>query len=316
MEIISVVDLLEETSERFGLRLAAGKGGLSKKITTSRIQKPGLLLTGLLEKLHSDRIQIFGKAEINYLKSLPENRLKPTLKLLEKADTPCYVITRKQKPPSFLSHLADRKKIPLLTTNLTTSFFIERFTKYLEERLAPTTTVHGVFVDVLGVGILILGKSGIGKSECALDLVTKGYRLIADDAVIIKRMSPTTLFGIASDIIKYHMEVRGIGIVNVKDLFGITAIREKKQMDIVVELAQWDTDEEYDRLGFEEGTYEILGVKLPILRIPVSPGRSVATVVEVAARNQLLKIMGHHSAIEFKKNLDMAIKRNKKPFTF
>ena len=171
--------------------------------------------------------------------------------------------------------------------------------------------MHGVFVDVLGVGILILGKSGIGKSECALDLVIKGYRLISDDAVIIKRMSPTILFGIASDIIKYHMEGRGLGLVTIKDFFGITAIREKKQMDIVVELVKWDADEEYDRLGFEEGVYDILGVKLPFLRIPVSPGRSVATIVEVAARNQLLKIMGHHSAIEFKKSLDMALSRAK-----
>ena len=173
-------------------------------------------------------------------------------------------------------------------------------------------TTHGVLVDVLGVGILILGKSGIGKSECALDLITRGYRLIADDAVIIKRMPPTTLFGIASDIIKYHMEVRGLGIINVKDLFGITAIREKKQMDIVVELVKWDPDEEYDRLGFEEGQYEILGVKLPFLKIPVSPGRSIATIVEVAARNQLLKIMGYHSAIEFNKDLDLAIRENRK----
>ncbi|MDP2682839.1 MAG: HPr(Ser) kinase/phosphatase [Deltaproteobacteria bacterium] len=309
---ITVDELLKETAERFGFRLAGGKKGLLNKVTTSRIQKPGLLLTGLKEQLHPERIQIFGKAEIEYLNGLTSDRLKETLKRLKKAATPCFIITKKQNLPVFLFRLAEEKNIPLLTTHLTTSLFIERFTKYLEERLAPTTTIHGVFVDVLGVGVLILGKSGIGKSECALDLITKGYRLIADDAVIIKRISPTTLFGIASDIIKYHMEVRGLGIVNVKDLFGITAIREKKQMDVVVELAQWGHDEEYDRLGFEEGVYEILGVKLPFHRIPVSPGRSVATIVEIAARNQLLKIMGYHSALEFKKRLDMAVMQNKK----
>ncbi|MBI5047786.1 MAG: HPr(Ser) kinase/phosphatase [Deltaproteobacteria bacterium] len=309
MATISVGELLKEAAERFGLKLAAGVNGLSNKINTSRIQKPGLLLTGLLEKLHPERIQIFGKAEVDYLNSLSPDKLKLTLKLLKKVDAPCFIVTKRQKPPAFLLTLAEKKKTPLLTTHLTTSLFIERFTKYLEERLAPMTTMHGVFVDILGVGVLILGKSGIGKSECALDLITRGYRLIADDAVIIKRMSPTTLFGIASDIIKYHMEVRGLGIVNVKDLFGITAIREKKQMDVVVELTQWNPDEEYDRLGFEEGLHEILGVKLPFHRIPVSPGRSVATIVEIAARNQLLKIMGYHSALEFKKNLDMAIKK-------
>lgn len=312
MLTISVGELLKETAERLGLKLAAGEKGLSNKIATSRIQKPGLLLTGLLEKLHSDRIQIFGKAEIDYMKSLPPDRLKAVLKVLERVSAPCFIITRKQKPPAFLSSLAEKRKIPLLSTHLTTSLFIERFTKYLEERLAPMITMHGVLVDVLGVGILILGKSGIGKSECALDLITRGYRLISDDAVIIKRMPPTTLFGIASDIIRYHMEVRGLGIINVRDLFGITAIREKKQMDIVVELVKWDPDEEYDRLGFEEGQYEILGVKLPFLKIPVSPGRSIATIVEVAARNQLLKIMGYHSAIEFNKDLDLAIRENRK----
>lgn len=312
MITIPVDELLKETRERFGLSLAGGKKGLSNRIITSRIQKPGLLLTGLKELLHPERIQIFGKAEIEYLNGLPSDRLKQALKKLKKTDTPCFIITKKQPPPVFLLRLAEEKKIPLLTTHLTTSLFIERFTKYLEERLAPTTTMHGVFVDILGVGVLILGRSGIGKSECALDLITKGYRLIADDAVIIKRMSPTILFGIASDIIKYHMEIRGLGIVNVKDLFGITAIREKKQMDVVVELAQWGHDEEYDRLGFEEGVYEILGIKLPFHRIPVSPGRSVATIVEVAARNQLLKIMGYHSALEFKKKLDMAIMQKKK----
>lgn len=309
MATISVDELLKTAGEKFGLKLAAGERGLLNKITTSRIQKPGLLLTGLQEKLHPERIQIFGKAEVEYLNGLVPLRLNAVLKTLEKANTPCFIVTKKQKPPGFLLQLAEKKKTPLLTTHLTTSLFIERFTKHLEEKLAPTTTMHGVFVDVLGVGVLILGKSGIGKSECALDLVTKGYRLVADDAVIIKKMSPTVLFGIASDVIKYHMEVRGLGIVNVKDLFGITAIREKKQMDIVVELAEWNPEEEYDRLGFEEGLHEILGVKLPFYRVPVSPGRSVATVVEVAARNQLLKIMGHHSALEFKKNLELAISK-------
>lgn len=308
---ITVDELLKETAERFGLRLSGGKKGLSNKVTTSRIQKPGLLLTGLKEKLHPERIQIFGKAEIEYLNGLTSDRLREALKRLKKTNTPCFIITKQQPPPVFLLHLAEEKNAPLLTTPLATSLFIEQFTKYLEERLAPMTTMHGVLVDVLGVGVLILGKSGIGKSECALDLITRGYRLIADDVVIIKRISTTTLFGIASDIIKYHMEVRGLGIVNVKDLFGITAIREKKQMDVVVELTQWSHDGEYDRLGFEEGAYEILGVKLPFHRIPVSPGRSVATIVEIAARNQLLKIMGYHSALEFKKRLDMVVMQNK-----
>lgn len=310
---IPVSELLTvELATRLKLKVISGEKWLKKKITTARIQKPGLLLTGLLGKLHSDRILIFGKAEIGYLKSLKNDELETVLKNLEQIPSPCYVVTRGQKAPKFLYQLAERKKTPLLKTPLTTSLFIERITKHLEEKLAPTTTVHGVFVDVLGVGILIIGKSGVGKSECALDLITRGYRLISDDIVLIKRMPPATIFGMAVDVIKYHMEVRGLGIINVKDLFGITAIREKKQLDLIVELVTWNPEEGYDRLGFDVRKYDLLGVELPHLRIPVSPGRSVATIVEVAARNQILKIMGYDSALAFHKQLNHAIGKDKK----
>lgn len=310
---IPVSELLkQELASRLKLKIISGEKWLKKKITTARIQKPGLLLTGLLDKLHSDRVQIFGKAEIGYLKSLPQEMLAASLKTLEETPSPCYVVTRGLAVPQFLSHLAERKKTPLLKTPLTTSIFIDRITKYLEEKLAPTATMHGVFVDVMGVGILIIGKSGVGKSECALDLITRGYRLISDDVVLIKRMPPSTIFGMAVDVIKYHMEVRGLGIINVKDIFGITAVREKKQLDLIVELVVWNPEEGYDRLGFDVGKYDILGVELPHLRIPVSPGRSVATIVEVAARNQILKIMGYDSALEFHKQLNNAIGKDKK----
>lgn len=294
---IPIRELLEGVLiESLGLQIAAGERGLAKEVSTSRIQKPGLLLTGLLEELHPDRLQIFGAAEIGYLTSLPEEKLSRSLRVLEKADIPAIIVTRGLEPPDFLIELCSGKDVPLLKTFLTSSVLIEGVTKYLEERLAPSTNVHGVFVDVLGVGVLVIGKSGIGKSECALDLVSRGYRLVSDDVVIVKRMPPSTLIGTASDLIRYHMEIRGLGIVNIKDIYGITAIRERKQMDIVVELVRWETEADYDRLGLETSTYRILGVELPYLKIPVSPGRSVATIVEVAARNQILKIMGHDSA--------------------
>ncbi len=306
---VPVKELLEEgRCERFALELVAGEKGLTRELTTSRIQKPGLLLTGLLEELHSDRIQIFGAAEIGYLNSLGAEELKSVIEVIEKPDIPAIIVARGLEPPEFLVNLCKKKDIPLLKTGHTSSAFIDGISKYLEERLAPSTTLHGVFLDVLGVGILIIGKSGIGKSECALDLISRGYRLVSDDAVIIKRMPPSTLIGTASDLVRYHMEIRGLGIVSIKDLFGITAIREKKQMDLVVELVKWESDGEYERLGFEENTFEILGVKLPYLNIPVSTGRSVATIVEVAARNQLLKIMGHHSAKNLEAHLDNAMK--------
>lgn len=310
---ITVKDILDdEYASASGLMLAAGAKGISRKVSTSRIQKPGLLLTALLEELHSDRIQIFGAAEIGYLKSLSEEKLAESFSHIEKSQIPAIVVTRGIEPPDFLSVFCEENAVPLLRTALSSSVLIEGITKYLEEKLAPSITLHGVFVDVLGVGILLIGKSGIGKSECALDLVSRGYRLVADDIVIIKRMPPSTLFGSATDVIRHHMEIRGLGIVNIKDLFGITAIREKKQMDLVIELVKWDPAGEYERLGFEETTYEILGVELPYSKVPVSPGRSVATIVEVAARNQILKIMGHHPARALKSELDNAMKGQKR----
>ena len=305
------VKILLESGLRdsLALELVTGEAGLDRLLSTPRIQKPGLILTGLLEELHNDRIQILGAAEVGFLNSLSREELKRSLDLFENAAVPAIIITRRLPAPDFLVSLCERKHIPLFRTPLNSSIVIEGVTKFLEDRLAPSASVHGVLVDVLGVGILIIGKSGIGKSECALALVARGYRLVSDDIVIIKKMPQDILTGTSSDIIRYHMEIRGIGIVNIKDIYGITAIREKKQMDIVIELVKWEDDSDYDRLGFEESTYGILGVELPYMKIPVSPGRSLVTIVEVAARNQILKIMGHHSARNLKMQLDEAIKR-------
>jgi HPr kinase/phosphorylase len=289
---LKVEELLEDKSLLF--ECVAGRGGLENELASSRLQKPGLLLTGRLEELHSDRIQILGGAEIGYLKSINSKKLAVALAIFKKPHLPpAIVVTRGIVPPPFLSNFAEEHNVPLLTTKLTSSVLLEGLIKFLDERLAPSTTLHGVLVDLLGIGILIKGKSGIGKSECALDLISRGYRLVADDVVLVKRRYPAMLFGMASNDIPYHIEVRGIGIVNVKDIFGITAIREKKQMDLVIELVQWDPKGEYERLGLDETKVDILGVELPYLKIPVSPGRSVATIVEVAARNQILKIMGY-----------------------
>ncbi len=309
MSVPAKILLEEGVSGRFGIELVAGEKGLDREISTSRIQKPGLLLTGLLEELHSDRVQIFGAAEIGYLNSLKEDKLRRTLGAIEKVNIPAVIVTRGIEPPKVLLDLCKRKHIPLFKTILTSSVFIEGIAKLLEEMLAPTATLHGVLVDVLGVGILITGKSGIGKSECALDLVARGYRLVSDDIVIVKRLPPALLIGTSSDVIRYHIEIRGLGIVNIKDLYGITAIRERKQMDMVVELVKWETDAEYERLGFEDVRSDILGVKLPYLRVPVSPGRSVATIVEVAARNQILKIMGHHPSKTIEAQLKKAMEK-------
>ncbi len=307
---IPIADIIKE--RRLRLRARTGDIGLSRELTTPRIQKPGLLLTGLLGPLHPDRVQVFGAAELGYLKSLDSAKIKKMLKILSKTSIRAIILTRGIEPPDFLLEFARGKSIALLTSTLTSSVFIERLVKFLEEGLAPSSSIHGVLVDVLGIGILILGKSGIGKSECALELVTRGYRLVADDVVVVNRRFPSTLFGTSSELSRYYIEVRGLGILNVKELFGITAIREKKQMDMVVELIHWETDAEYDRLGFEEVRQEILGVELPLLRIPVSPGRSVATVVEVAARNHLLKLMGYDTSRQFKERFERTMYGDRK----
>ena len=194
--------------------------------------------------------------------------------------------------------------IPLLRSHHQSSTFISLLTQYLEERLLAQTNVHGVLVDVLGVGVLLLGKSGVGKSECALDLVIRGHRLVSDDIVKVRLKLPAVLFGEGSDLLHYHMEIRGLGIINIKHLFGVASIRERKKIDLVIELVEWQDGQEYDRLGLEERSYELLGVKLPLQTIPVRQGRNITTIVEVAARNQLLKEMGYHSAIEFEERLE------------
>ncbi len=305
---ISVKELFEDARiAHLGFRLVAGFNGTDKILSNPHIQKPGLLLTGMLDELHLDRLQIFGAAECGYINGLTGEKLSRTLSVIKFPEIPAIIITKGETPPETLVKLCDEMAIPLFTTALTTSVAIDDLTKFLDDRLAPTVRLHGVLMDVLGIGILLKGKSGIGKSECALDLVSCGYRLVADDVVVLKKLPPATLIGTAADLIRYHMEIRGIGVVNIQDLFGITAIREQKQLDLVVELVKWDPAGVYERLGFEDRTSDILGVDVPYLKIPVSPGRSVATIIEVAARNRILKIMGKHPGKKLEATLKAAI---------
>jgi HPr kinase/phosphorylase len=200
----------------------------------------------------------------------------------------------------------ERDAVPLLVSGLASAEFITRVTAVLGDSLSPSTSIHGVLLDVLGIGILLLGKSGIGKSEAALDLVVRGHRLVADDIVNIRRRGDNVL-GAGAGIIKHHMEIRGLGIINIKDLFGISAVRDAKKIELVVELCEWDASAEYDRLGLDDQVHVILDVKIPMLSIPVRPGRNISSIIEVAARNQLLKVQGHHSAREFQERLNRAI---------
>jgi len=304
---VPVINLVRDRQHQLHLKLLAGKKGLAKKITIPRIQKPGLALTGDVSNVHPGRIQILGKAEMRYLTSLAAKKQKSVIDKICSLDIACFVVTRNIEPPASLVKACGKCNIPLFSTELLTSTFVNRATRFLEETLASSTTIHGVLLDVFGVGILLVGQSGVGKSECALDLILRGHRLVADDIVNVKRQPPSTLYGAGSEIIRYHMEIRGLGIINIRDLFGISAVRERKRIEIAVELSEWDPDVEYDRLGLDEARFTLLDVNVPMIQLPVRPGRNLSAIIEVASRNYLLKAGGHHSAREFQDKLGREI---------
>jgi HPr kinase/phosphorylase len=301
MGFILVEELGKEREYGLDLRLVAGKGGLKKKITDLRIHKFGLALAGFTDHVQPHRIYILGNTELSYLKALPPREREGIIRKICSLKISCFVVTATQSIPKSLIRESEKASIPLFKTRLMSHFFIERATEFLEQRLSPATSVHGVLVDVFGVGVLILGRSGIGKSECALDLITRGHRLVADDIVHIRKMPPSTILGTGFDLVKHHMEIRGLGIIDIRGLFGVEATRQRKKVDLVAELVEWQTD--YDRLGLEEQRYGICGVELPMVRIPVTPGRNLATIIEVAAKNHLLKGMGYHAVMELDKKL-------------
>jgi len=300
---LSIQELLDDVEYALGLTLLAGKQGLAKPIVSSRIQKPGLALSGYTEHFHPDRVQVLGNTEISYLKTLDEQLAVECLRKICSFPICCFIVTTGLIPPPFFLDAVETAGISALSTPLNSATFISLISKFLEERLLPTTHMHGVLVDVLGVGVLLTGKSGIGKSECALDLIIRGHRLVADDMVHIKKKMPAALVGKSEESIQHLMEIRGLGIINIKDLYGVSAIREKKIIDMALELTEWDPDHEYDRLGVDDYSTTILGIEIPHIIIPVTPGRNLGSIVEVAARNFLLKGMGCHSAIDFQNRL-------------
>lgn len=304
MPKLTIQEILDEKESGLDLELLSGAGGLSNTISVPRIQKPGLALAGYTDSLHPDRVQIIGSTELSFLQTMPRDEAIEKLRGLCRKDLSCLIITKNQEPPDYLIEYTEAGNTPLLRTRHLSSNFIALLTRFLEERLLPTSTLHGVLVDVLGVGVLIQGKSGVGKSECALELILRGYRLVADDIIKVRFKLPSVIFGEGMDLLHYHMEIRGLGILNIKHLFGVAAIRERKKIDLVIELVKWEDGKEYDRLGVEKQTFNIHGVELPFAQIPVGPGRNISTIIEVAARNQLLKEMGYHSAREFQELLE------------
>src|SRR5688500_7594697 len=306
---LTVAGLLRSRSDAIGLtlELLSGHGGLERTISSPHIQKTGLALAGFHEYLQPGRVLVFGESEVRYLESLAETRSSMLAAALAH-DIPCVLITGGWQPPAELIEASELYHVPLLRTPTATPVAIAKVGALLENALAVREVVHGVLMDILSLGVLITGDSGIGKSECALDLVVRGHRLVADDAVEVRRRGETDLIGTCPDLTRHHMEVRGLGVINIRDLFGVAATRVSKRMELVVQLERWDAGREYDRLGLEEDFWDLFGVKIPLVHMPVAPGRNLAILVEVAARNQLLRARGMNAARDLASRLEQQLR--------
>ncbi|WP_213951611.1 HPr(Ser) kinase/phosphatase [Tepidanaerobacter syntrophicus] len=280
-------------------------------ITVADLNRPGLELTGYFDYFAYDRVQILGRTEISYLEGLPEDVRKSRLEKFFSYDIPCVIITRSLVPPPELITIAEKSDKPVLGTHTATTLFMSRLTDFLESELAPRTTMHGVLVDIYGIGILIIGESGIGKSETAVELIKRGHRLVADDAVEIKQSTEGVLIGTAPKLIRHFLEVRGLGVIDVRTIFGAGSIRNDIKIEMVIELVEWEKYQEGDRLGLEEEKTKILDSYITKKTIPIRPGRNLAAILEVAAMDFRLKALGYNAALEFSKRLIEEISKNK-----
>ena len=312
---ITISGLLKSRAEAIGLplELLGGASGLERTIASPHIQKTGLALAGFDAYLQPARILVFGESEVRYLESLDASSRMNALAAVFSHDIPCVLITGGWNPPVELLAASDRYHVPLLRTAVSTPVSIAKIEYLLDDELAERQVIHGVLMDMLGLGVLIIGESGIGKSECGLDLVVRGHRLVADDTVEVRRRGETTLIGTCPDMTRYHMEIRGLGLINIRDLFGVAAIRNAKRVELVVQLERWDPDRDYERLGIDELRYDILGIKVPLVRMPVAPGRSLGVLVEVAARNQLLRTRGLNAARDLANRLEQQLRDRELP---
>jgi HPr kinase/phosphorylase len=306
---LTVGGLLAIRPDTIGLpfELLAGSRGIDRPITSPYIQKTGLALAGFHEFLQAGRILIYGESEIRFIERLPPAGRREVLSKTLASDVPCILVTGGSRVVPELITEADEAGMPLLATIVPTAAAIGKLTALLEDRLAAREIIHGVLLDILGLGVLLVGESGIGKSECALDLVVRGHRLVADDTVEIRKRAESIVIGSCPELTRHHMEVRGLGLINIRDLFGIAATRTSKRVELVIRLERWDQTREYDRLGLDDLHYELLGLRVPLIRMPVAPGRNLATLIEVAARNQLLRARGIHAARDLVSRLDRAL---------
>ncbi|KAA0229455.1 HPr kinase/phosphorylase [bacterium] len=303
MENLTVGTLYNETHTRLLLEIVNGTYSFRRVVKDADLHRPGLALSGFTKVFTYDRVQILGNTELRYLDEMtPHERMK-TLKPVLNFDIPCLIVTDDNRPPHEMVELANKRGITIFRTSLKTTKLTHLLGEYLDEKFAPKITVHGSLVDVYGIGVLFTGRSGIGKSEIALDLVERGHRLVADDVVQISRKAAGILIGQGTELLQHHMEIRGLGIIDVRSIFGIRSIRAQKRIEVEVHLEEWDSKEDYERIGIDEQKTTILEVEMPYVKLPIFPGKNITVIAEVIALNQLLKIAGHHMAREFNEKL-------------
>jgi len=287
------------------MRLLAGESGLDKEIKYGETNRPGLALAGFFDHFAHDRIQIFGQGETAFLEQLSDEERTKIYREFFSYEVLCCIFTHESAPDNEFLEYADKRGVPVFTSKRGTTRFITLFVHIIDEMFSSSVTLHATLVDVFGVGVLLTGKSGVGKSETALELIERGHRLVADDMVVVKKIDESLLMGTSSELLKHHLEIRGLGIINVREIFGIRSIRNRKRIEIVTLLEEWDPAKEYDRLGLDEDKFTILEIDIPIITVPVRPGRNIPVIIETAALNQRLKKTGINAARE----LDERIKK-------
>lgn len=304
---LTVRELFDVKRERLQLRLLTDENTLDRPVADTDISSPGLALAGFTERVAEGRTQVFGETEMTYLRTLSLEEQVERLRGLFSFPVPAVFVTKGQEVPEHFLAEARSAGIPVLVSDLSTRDFYQRVKPFLEGALAPVTHLHGSLADVYGVGLLFVGPSGVGKSECVLDLVERGHRLVADDLVITKRVADDILIGRGHEMQRHHMEIRGVGIIDIGALFGIRAIRQQKRIEVVVHLEHWDESRSYDRTGLDRETEEILGVEIPRVTVPLNPGKNITVISEVVAMNHLLRYSGVDSAQAFASHLREAL---------
>lgn len=314
MKKITVKEFFQEKQEDFSLSAVTNSKTLENNITSQFLNRPGLVISGFFDRFAYQRIQILGETEISFMQTFDDSQLYDRLREILMYEIPCFIVTKGLSVPKQMEYLANEMNIAILSSRLTTDKFYLSLRKYLEDVFAPTKSIHGTLVDVYGIGILLTGKSGIGKSEAALDLVERGHRLITDD-VVKMRLKDSDIIGMPSNDYGHFMEIRGVGLIDIEKMFGIQAIRKSKRISVQVELMPWSDNLDYERIGLSDNLVDILGIKTPIIYLPVSPGKNVSVIIEVIALNHILKTYGYDAANEYATRLQQELARKAKKRT-